>query len=74
MWIYFCILACFLVSIGRADEPSITPTENLLVDGIPSIPVGDAAFEPKNARYFVFAKDKGGNEFAQSLVFIKAAA
>ncbi|HEY8548749.1 MAG TPA: alpha/beta fold hydrolase [Vicinamibacterales bacterium] len=28
-------------------------------------PVGGASYEPKAGRYFVFARDEGGNEFAQ---------
>ena len=122
--IFLSIVLSFLVSMGVAAEPNISPTENLLVDGVPSIPagladqvrkyteargataldwhpihremliatrfanstqvhwlrmpggartqvtffsepIGDAVFEPKNAPYFVFTKDTGGNEFAQ---------
>ncbi|HYJ79986.1 MAG TPA: S9 family peptidase [Longimicrobiaceae bacterium] len=28
-------------------------------------PVGNASYEPKDGRYFIFSKDVGGNEFAQ---------
>jgi dipeptidyl aminopeptidase/acylaminoacyl peptidase len=47
--------------IHRVGHPGGARTQLTFFDE----PIGDACYEPVNGRYFLFAKDVGGNEFRQ---------